>query len=290
MKGLTLVAAGILALAILSPPAEAGTDLDESVSRCESAPDGPCRTWTFRATLYLWAVSLDGTSSIADQPANVDASFKDIVDNLLEGAFAAHFEAWHRCGLGLITDVYWTDLGLDESITLPGPQGRGKDIELDVRQVDVLVAVGYRLLDMDAPPSPAGAVPHTEVAGRGASVDVYAGARVSYLKEKLKLNPGRNFGGSDEWIEPVIGVRGTWRAADWFWFTARADAGGFGISDLPDTDVFLTFMGRFRLGRLVSLVAGYQWRWFDMSSGSGQDEFGLDATFAGPFLGLTFTF
>ncbi len=91
-------------------------------------------------------------------------------------------------------------------------------------------------------------------------------------------------------MEPVVGLRAGYRFGSVFTLTAHAEAGGFGIADLPDHDVLFLLEGRFRIARWLELDVGYQWKWLKLSTGSGKDEFGIEAAYAGPRLGLTFLF
>lgn len=46
-------------------------------------------TWRFKATPYLWALSVDGNTTVKGQKSDVDMSFSDIVDKLNFGLFGA---------------------------------------------------------------------------------------------------------------------------------------------------------------------------------------------------------
>src|SRR5262245_16577177 len=86
----------------------------------------PIERWTFSLTPYLWATSLNGSTTVRGRTVDVDASFIDIVrhteipKNLFQ--LAALGEA--RYGrFALLTDLIYMKVGLGASIT----RSRGTD-------------------------------------------------------------------------------------------------------------------------------------------------------------------
>jgi hypothetical protein len=89
-------------------------------------PPPAIERWTFSLTPYLWATSLNGSTTVKGRTIDVDASFIDIVEhteipkNLFQ--LAALGEA--RFGrFALLTDIIYMKLGLGASIT----RSRGTD-------------------------------------------------------------------------------------------------------------------------------------------------------------------
>src|SRR5262249_7438620 len=89
-------------------------------------PTPPIESWTFSLTPYLWATSLNGSTTVKGRTIDVDASFIDIVEhteipkNLFQ--LAALGEA--RYGrFALLTDLIYMKVGLGASIT----RSRGTD-------------------------------------------------------------------------------------------------------------------------------------------------------------------
>src|SRR5262245_36646511 len=83
-------------------------------------PPPPIERWTFSLTPYLWATSLNGSTTVRGRTIDVDASFIDIVEhteipkNLFQ--LAALGEA--RYGrFALLTDLIYMKVGLGASIT-----------------------------------------------------------------------------------------------------------------------------------------------------------------------------
>ena len=93
---------------------------DMPVKAAPIAPAPAIPGWTFSLTPYVWAISLNGSTTVKGRTTDVDASFIDIVDHteipkdLLE--LAALGEA--RYGrFALLTDIVYLKLGLGASIT-----------------------------------------------------------------------------------------------------------------------------------------------------------------------------
>jgi len=296
---------GTVALLLMATPARAGEDFADTLENwpawesrttrtepvvadttIETIPAEKAETrspWHFQLTFYLWATSLDSTSTIDGIVTDVELGFSDIFDELLEGAFSGRFEAWNG-DFGLVLNFDWIDLGKGLEITGPGPLGRSLNFDVQVEQYDVFLGAAWRFT------GPSAAVVPVE---KGFFGDLYAGARYTSLKQEVDVKGDlrrRKLGGKESWVEPVIGVRLGYHVNDWLTLAARGDAGGFGWSDRPDRDVILLAGAEFRPARWLGLRIGYQWRWFDYSTGSGRDEFGLEADYGGPWLGVTFQF
>jgi hypothetical protein len=138
-------------------------------------PPPAIERWTFSLTPYLWATSLNGSTTVKGRTIDVDASFIDIVEhteipkNLFQ--LAALGEA--RYGrFGLLTDIAYMKVGLGASIT----RSRGTDAigdavgasaGLTVKMLIAEVAAAYEILGWSGLTSPRSST----------AVDVYAGGR-----------------------------------------------------------------------------------------------------------------
>jgi hypothetical protein len=246
----------------------------------------PDDQWRYTVTMDAFLpTSTTGTSVIAGGETDVDLDLQDVFE-VLNIAVSGRAEAW-RGDFGLVADGYYMNLGGDETFTGPGGMVTASvDIEVEQAWLDLLGA--YRV-----------ARGAWDDAGRLYSVDVQAGVRYNYLKQKVKaglatdLIPGgsiqNTLGGSENWWEPVVGVRGAMQLADRWTLGARADFGGFGVNG--DDLQWKALVGAdYRPWENASLKFGWQVYGIDYSTIRSDGEFTYDVVQTGPYMGLTFGF
>ena len=188
--------------------------------------------WQFDVTPYLWFSSIEGDISFLSQTIPVEASFKDIWDQL---SFAAmlHMEAskgpWTIMADGIYISLskdgelkrlnQTTELALDETIIEFGGGYRFAQIE-DVLMMEALL--GGRYFNSNT------------------TLDT---------QQRNLLDKGFNF------TDPYIGVR--FKNGDHkFNYSARADVGGFGIGS--EVSWKLNLLIGYNVWRHLALYTGYQ--------------------------------
>ena len=215
---------------------------------------------------YIWLPNVDVTSTIPPLgAADIELDFGDILDTFDVFSISARGEYWWG-QYGVVMDGIWTDMDAG----LPGPL-TGTDIQISEGIVDVLA--GYRFnLGAKGPDA--------------ASMRLLAGGRYHYLKQELSGIV--NAGGSRDWFEPVVGAQLFAPMGQKWLATARADAGGFGVSDASDiTWSAMAGVGyEFAKSWLVKL--GYRYYYIDYTDGSGPQTFGLEGNMHGPWLGVSY--
>jgi hypothetical protein len=99
-------------------------------------------------------------------------------------------------------------------------------------------------------------------------------------------NVGISLGGSESWVDPVVGLRYHNQFSDKWSLRLYRDIGGFGAA----SDFTRQGLGLIELKpwENVAIVAGYHAIGTDYELGSGSDKFTYDATIHGPVLGLDF--
>jgi hypothetical protein len=134
--------------------------------------------WQFKIIPYLWGASINGRIGVGDQTADVDASFRNVLDHL-HFAFMNLADATWNNKIVLLTDLVYSDLRGYRAT--PGPLFSS----VSPNQKLFLVAPegGYRMLDT------------SEV-----SVDIVGGIRYWHLKTDLEFQPG---------LVPGVDVQGT---------------------------------------------------------------------------------
>ena len=122
------------------------------------------------------------------------------------------------------------------------------------------------------------------------TVKLYAGLRYVYLRQTIDPAQASRLGGSEDWVEPVIGTQILMPVAERWDATLRADISGFGVGSASDKTTNFLVGGGYNTEGGAALLFGYKWYDIDYSKGSGSNEFGLDGTFDGPYLAYVFRF
>jgi len=224
----------------------------------EQAEEG---NWDFNlAPLYLWMVDMEGTLGVGPVTSYPDVPFSDIFDNL-ESVFTVHFEGMHRSNWGFFFDYSYLDIGASG----PGPQGT--TINIDMASTIVEVGGLYRIKNG----------PH--------NFDMLGGVRYTKLEPDVTITPpGGKRGLSEDWYDPIVGVRYFYDFGNKWMLSARGDIGGFGVG--CDFTWNVAALVHFQPWKNVGFVAGYRALDQDYEDGSGSSRFAYDMRLAGPLLGL----
>jgi hypothetical protein len=215
------------------------------------------------APLYLWGVSMSGTSTFGTATLPLEIEFKDAVSDL-EAIFTFHYEG-AKGNWGVIAD--YSFLNLTPTMQVPGSP---VEINVDMKNTIAEFAGLYRfgannpwqllggvrsyVLDLSLSGIPSPPAPVTQIAVKETINDFFVGGR--YVR---KIN--------DKWS-----------------FLGRADIGA-GDSDLVWNAV-LTF--DYRFSPLLSGFVGWKVLDYDVDTGSGASTFKYDMNHSGPLLALAF--
>ncbi len=254
-----------LSLVLAAGPAFAGTPQapDKSVN---VPPVPPEKAWYLTVAAYGWLSAVEGDTGIGPVVASADTSINDLLDDF-EGAAMLYLEAGcDRWSFGL--DLIWGKTG-DGSTLKRGPF-RGS-VDWEQEQAIITGRIQYAVVKNDT-----------------TRVDLFAGGRWMYLDVQIDINtnlgPGRGFGITEDWIDPIVGARVIHDLSDKCFVQLMGDVGGFGAnSDL--TWQALVGLG-FKLTPNVSTVLGYRALGIDYN----KDGFLLDTISHGPIIGLSYTF
>ncbi len=238
---------------------------------------GASEEWVFPATVYLWAVGLDGNATVKGIDMEVSEGFGDIFDNL-DVALEGHFELWKGRWGGMF-DATYVKLSADAN---SGP------VAVDLTQKYTLIDFGvlYRagIWPMDKTSG------ETTGSNRWTTFDLLLGGR--YTKLDMELEPQRlpKIEGDESWTDLIVGGRLITDLSEKWSLILRSDIGGFGISGSTDFTLngIVLFAWRFH-PKWMTLV-GYRALYQDYETGSGADKFKYDITTHGPILGLTYRF
>lgn len=228
----------------------------------DSNPSALSSEWSFAVAPYIWAAGLEGDVATFPPapPAQVDASFSDIWENL-DLAFMATAEA-RKGRFALLADLVYVRISADAAT--PGPFfGRA---ELDTTSFTGTFEGSYRA-----------------VATERGNLDLLVGARVWSVSTDLSLNagllPARRRDESETWVDPVVGIRGRLELDSRFYVTFVANVGGFGAGSDSTWDVF-GGLG-YRVSDWFAPVIGYRHLAVDYEKG----DFLYDVDMSGPLIG-----
>jgi hypothetical protein len=231
--------------------------------------------WQFRATLYGYFPSIEGTTRFATPASDIDIVADDLIENT-EFAAMGSFEV-QKGRFGGFTDVIYMDVGdsIDDATSLgqgsiPLPPGVTADASLDVRAWAWTIAGSYRVVSTDR-----------------TTLDLFAGTRLLDAEADLALalSAGPQVAGQasrDNW-DGIVGVKGRLLFGDeGRWFVPYYLDIGTGDSDV--TSQLATGLG-YSFGRAEVFGA---WRYLEYELGA--DAGMKDLEFSGPAIGLSWRF
>lgn len=218
--------------------------------------------WTQSVSIYGWFPALDSTISTAFGDLDMSVSAKDLISNLdmaFMGAYEINNGQW-----GFVGDLVYADVSSNKL----GPLGFAS-ADLDLTLTVLSGFATYRISNTST-----------------SALDFYGGLRAYDMKLGGQFNGGGDptFGGSDTWVDPVIGLRGKWSLSDKWAVSGLADIGGFGIGSDLSGQLLATF--DYALNDKWDLRFGYRYLAIDKPIGGRDARIDLH----GPLFGATYTF
>jgi hypothetical protein len=223
--------------------------------------------WSFSIAPYVWAAALEGDVAVPGLPSiAVDASFGDILRHL-DFAAMTFVELRYR-RFGAYGDIVLTNISVDAD-----PPGGLLFDDADLRTELFIGTFGgsYRVLERE----------------RG-SLDLLAGARVWSVDTRVELDgdilSDREVEDNQNWVDPVVGLKGRLELGRGVALTGLAHVGGFGAGSDLTWDAFGGI--NYAFNDWVSAIAGYRHLEVDRDNGAFQ----FDAQLTGPVIGATIRF
>ena len=165
-------------------------------------------TWQNEVTIYGWLPTINVDTRFGGGSGTPDA--ETIIDDLkmvLIGTYAVRHNKW-----SFITDVMYIDLG--DSATIDN----GTTVDMDIQSLLINAGVGYNLIQTDK-----------------GILDVVAGVRYMGLETDISTShpviPGKTASLSKDFVDGIIGVRGSYIIDENWYLPYYADI-GTGDSDL----------------------------------------------------------
>lgn len=236
--------------------------------------------WRFTLMPYAFVpASVSGDSTVAGSTVSLDLDLSDVLD-VLSFAAAGRFEAW-KGDYAIILDSNYVALEAGGNVTGPGPLGLSGAIDVDIVQFYQDVMASYRAIKK----------PYN-ANGDLWTLEVMGGVRYNYLKQEIDavVEPGpgaTTLGGSETWIDPMLGARVTAMLGERWTIGVRGDIGGFGISD---TDLTWSLTGTFdyRPWEKTSIKFGWRYYALDYATTRSDGAFAWDIDQSGPIFAITF--
>ena len=209
-------------------------------------------TWKFELTPYFWGAGIDADVEVANRPAEIDASFSDIADNLDMTAAVlatAQYNAW----------VTWLQVDyLDLSSDLSRVSGN-----LESKLTMATLGFGYQFQGWK----------------KGQTFDVLLGVRNLKLDNELTLDTLGGFSGDRDVTDAVIILRPSLQLSERWRFNPTLS---YGSGDSEST-YELQPQFQFQAWENAALRLGYRKLGYDIESSRGNT---FDGAFEGPFIGI----
>ena len=292
---------GLLAGGLVSTAASAA-DLAPAPQVTFAPPPSP---WSITVTPYMWAVSLDGYSTVKGRTTEVNATFIDLVEHcqipvdLLELSAFAEFR---KDRFAVLADVVYTKVRVTPSFTRAVSQDGavgtlGVSAGIKVEMATLELAAAYELARFATPGVPGGTT----------AVDIYGGGRAWWQSADatfsanltadygdLRVNRDRTLTASGEvnWVDPLVGVRFRQQFSPTVNLAVSGDIGGFGAGSVFSWQALAALNWDFYATSSVtwSAMIGYKALYADYEQGWGLTRYEYDMTMHGPILGVSARF
>jgi hypothetical protein len=233
------------------------------------ADGGTREKWEFHLAPCAWLAGQKGTvATLPGLPvADIDIDFYDDVLGNINGALMLVGEA-RKGRYGMVIDVAYTDIEDEEST--PGPFF--SSIKSRIKSWIVSAAGLYRLVE-----------------NQRAFLDVIGGIRYWSVDSELTLRGGliggREVSNKEDWVDPLIGLKGLLPIGESKFFVSGAFVlGGFGVESDLMWDANINFGYQWTKG--FSTTLGYRYLDVDYE----KDDFLYDVAQSGLVVGLSWRF
>lgn len=246
----------VCALAVLALAAGAAAPVDAQGS-----------DWTWTVAPYLWGSGLSGNVGVIPgvPPANVDVSFSQLLENLDFGVMAVVNA--NNGQYGFSADLIYAKMSAGSQSLAP----LWSQADVKVEQTILTLLGEYNL-------------------STGPGHELWATGGLRYWDIGMAMNllpgvlPARAGSVRDNWVDPVIGLRGRQDLGERTFLTGWAYVGGFGVGSDEMADLF-GGVG-YAFSDSVSGVLGYRWMSVDRVDGA----FIYDTVQQGLITGVAFRF
>ncbi len=299
----SLAFAQVVTSAASSPTPAAESPQENGKTGDGKSPDD----WRFAATVYGWAVNLNGSATARGNTVNINASVIDLLQksNSLAG-FMGDFEA-DKGRFGFFADVVWAQLAIPASAAAYANPIAGVKLSLQANAADTIsmtIIEAAGLFEV-------GKWPGSDQSFT--ALDAYAGGRFWNVSNQIFLDLTGAIGFSDPrlsqfdrsktvgiadsgslyWADPMIGLRLRHQFAPSQHAFIKGDVGGFGLSgsSLFSWQVAGVYSYAWQFnGYALAADIGYRALSTNVNFSNGANNSNLDLVIHGPLIGLTVKF
>jgi len=273
--------------------AEAAPPDASNASETTPAPQSPSQSppWQFTITPYGFVpLTVDGTVTVRDFKADFNTDLNDLLD-ILNFALAGRFEAW-KGHLGFIFDGAYFNVGQQNSVSrsIPDclcdifPSKITTDVNVQFGQFDL--GVGYRMAANSSH-----AVTDFELGP--IAFDTIVGMRIYAIQQDIDLSTNlgteRNLSQSNTLVTPLASGRIRWNLSPTIAGWVRGDIAGFGLGGTLSA-FSLTGGFDWMFSGNTSLLLAYRFSSLKYNTEIRGQDFGMDLSMQGPYLGVVFRF
>jgi hypothetical protein len=240
-----------------------------TLSACMAIPAHAMQTgtdddkWTFSLAPFLWAMNINGSSTIGPVTAPLELDFKDDLLDNLDSALMLHFEA-NKGPLSLFAEYQYSKLKPETGLP------NGATINVDYKNILGELGAGYTINGLSS----------------DARFQVIAGAR--YYKQTLDAGfaSGPTLVEVDEsWWDVFLGGRVFMPLSDKWSLVLRGDGATGGSNTTWNASGFIDW----RFTDWGSLMLGYRFMNIDYENDKqGRERYAYNADQQGPLLGVNF--
>lgn len=261
--------AALLSLSLSLPLVVRAGEIAPPVTQWEDTAPAPSLAddsgWQFTLSPYFYGTGLDGKVGVGSVVSDVELEFSDIWD-IYDGGLVLALEG-RKGRYGFMFDGLWTKLAGDSDTNRPG----FTEVALNVEEVIISGYFTYRAYEDE-----------------DVFFDVMAGFRYGYLDVDIELKssvlPNLQANNSNDWVDPMIGLRTRYNLTDKLFLNTVFQIGGFGISSDLTWDLYVG------LGYSFTDWVAFQAGWRHISTDYDRDDFTYDIDKDGFVAGLNFTF
>ena len=247
--------------------------------------------WHGQMTLWIVLPFMSGDASVAGSSVNLELNPGDIfdaADTVIGGQ--GQLEVWYDNRFGLVVESMGSLIEAEQTISrspvLPAIPAAGVKVNLQWELVIVDIEGAYRIHE-----GPLGD------SGMKWRLDGTAGLRYTHFKQEAELaglgglGLSGTVGGTEDWVDPIIGARIGVEINDRWSCGVRGNVGGFGIGNASTLSWRVAAGFGYKINERLTLKAGYQVYGLDYDNDEvGRGQIGFDGLIHGPVVGLTFNF
>ncbi len=251
--------------------------------------------WHFKIQPYATIpITTYGNATVKGRTVDYHQDLGDILETLRVTA-SGRVEAWHN-DLGFIIDAYYVSLNGGGIKTSPRSSETSLQSTLTFDQGIYDFALSYHL---GAPAMYSLPEKPSKKTFPQIWFEPIAGVRLNALTSSINNNLtfGRidrsfekTFNGGRTWFEPMIGGKIGVQISDPVTLWVRGDVSGFGLAGDTDLSWNIIAGADWWVTQTVSLQLGYRFYEINYRNGTGNNAFGLEESFNGPYLSATFNF